>query len=46
MSNLSDIGFPVQIQTKVKREVTELTEKFPMYPTRYKEAKTEAISAS
>jgi glycine hydroxymethyltransferase len=34
------------VQTKVKREVTELTEKFPMYPTRYKEAKTEAISAS
>ncbi|MDQ3713231.1 MAG: serine hydroxymethyltransferase [Acidobacteriota bacterium] len=34
------------VQAKVKREVAELTDKFPMYPTRYKEAKTEAISAS
>jgi glycine hydroxymethyltransferase len=34
------------VQAKVKREVAELTDKFPMYPTRYKEVKTEAISAS
>jgi len=34
------------VQARVKREVAELTAKFPMYPTRYKEAKTEAISAS
>jgi len=34
------------VQAKVKREVAELTGKFPMYPTHYKEAKTEAISAS
>ncbi len=34
------------VQAKVKREVAELTDKFPMYPTRYKDAKTEAISAS
>jgi glycine hydroxymethyltransferase len=31
---------------RVKREVIELTEKFPMYPSRYKAVKTEAISAS
>ncbi len=34
------------VQARVKSEVAELTGKFPMYPTRYKEAKTEAISAS
>jgi glycine hydroxymethyltransferase len=35
-----------EIRTRVKREVTELTEKFPMYSNRYKMEKTGAISAS
>jgi glycine hydroxymethyltransferase len=35
-----------EVRVRVKREVMELTEKFPMYPGRYKAAKTEAISAS
>ena len=34
------------VKAKVKREVAELTAKFPMYPNRYKAAKTDAISAS
>ncbi len=34
------------VQAKVKREVAELTDKFSMYSTRYKEEKTEATSAS
>lgn len=33
-------------RARVKREVLELTAAFPMYPKRYKESKTEAISAS
>ncbi len=35
-----------EIQTRVKREVLELTEKFPMYSNRYKQGKTGAISAN
>jgi glycine hydroxymethyltransferase len=35
-----------EARARVKGEVIELTEKFPMYPNRYKTAKTEAISAS
>ncbi len=35
-----------EVRMRVKREVMELTENFPMYPGRYKAAKTEAISAS
>jgi glycine hydroxymethyltransferase len=35
-----------EIRTRVKREVMELTEKFPMYPNRYKAGKTGAISAT
>jgi glycine hydroxymethyltransferase len=35
-----------EVQTKVKKEVAELTAKFPMYPNRYKESKGDAISAS
>jgi glycine hydroxymethyltransferase len=34
------------VQTQVKREVAELTAKFPMYSGRYRESKGEAISAS
>ncbi len=34
-----------EVKTKVKREVRELTEKFPMYPKRYK-PKNDAISAA
>lgn len=34
-----------EVKAKVKREVLELTEKFPMYPKRYKD-KSESISAS
>lgn len=34
------------VQTKIKRDVAELTEQFPMYPKRYKAAKTDALSAS
>ncbi|MGI8668483.1 MAG: serine hydroxymethyltransferase [Aridibacter sp.] len=34
-----------EVQTKVKREVAELTEKFPMYQKRYKD-KSETTSAS
>lgn len=35
-----------EVKTKVKREVAELTSKFPMYGKRYKPGQTEAISAS
>jgi glycine hydroxymethyltransferase len=35
-----------EIQNKVRKEVKELTAKFPMYPKRYRESKTGAISAS
>ena len=34
------------VRTKVKRDVAELTAKFPMYPNRYKPDQIEAISAS
>ena len=34
------------VRTKVKKDVAELTAKFPMYPNRYKSGQTEAISAS
>ena len=34
------------VRTKVKKDVAELTAKFPMYPNRYKAGQTEAISAS
>jgi glycine hydroxymethyltransferase len=35
-----------EVQMRVKREVSTLTAKFPMYPSRYKESIGEAISAS
>lgn len=35
-----------EAQTQVKREVEELTAKFPMYSNRYKESKREAFSGS
>lgn len=34
------------VKTRVRREVAEITAKFPMYPNRYKENLNEAISAS
>jgi glycine hydroxymethyltransferase len=34
------------VKAKVKRDVAELTSKFPMYPSRYKTGQTESISAS
>jgi glycine hydroxymethyltransferase len=34
-----------EVKSRVKREVAELTAKFPMYPGRYKPAKSEAINA-
>jgi glycine hydroxymethyltransferase len=34
------------VKAKVKRNVAELTSKFPMYPSRYKTGQTESISAS
>ncbi|MEQ1765703.1 MAG: serine hydroxymethyltransferase [Pyrinomonadaceae bacterium] len=34
------------VRDKVKKDVAELTAKFPMYPNRYKAGQTEAISAS
>lgn len=33
------------VKTKVQREVAELTAKFPLYPTRYKQTKTERVAA-
>ena len=35
-----------EVRERVKREVSELTARFPMYQNRYKEAKSESISAS
>jgi len=35
-----------EIKTQVKREVAEMTEKFPLYAHRLKEGKQDAISAS
>jgi glycine hydroxymethyltransferase len=35
-----------ETKEKVKREVRELTDRFPLYPNRYKDAKSESISAS
>ena len=35
-----------EVKAKVKRDVAELTAKFPMYSTRLKDKQTEAISAS
>ncbi|HSK71596.1 MAG TPA: serine hydroxymethyltransferase [Pyrinomonadaceae bacterium] len=35
-----------EVRERIRREVLELTGKFPMYPKRYKEAKNEATSAS
>jgi glycine hydroxymethyltransferase len=35
-----------EVRAKVKKDVAELTAKFPMYPNRYKSGQTEAISAS
>jgi Glycine/serine hydroxymethyltransferase len=35
-----------EVKTKVRREVAELTARFPLYPQRYKEAKNETLSAS
>jgi glycine hydroxymethyltransferase len=35
-----------ETKARVRNEVIELTERFPMYPKRYKESKTDAISAS
>ena len=34
------------VREKVKKDVAELTAKFPMYPNRYKSGQTEAISAT
>jgi glycine hydroxymethyltransferase len=34
-----------ETRSRVKREVKELTARFPMYPNRYKEAKSESLSA-
>ena len=34
------------VREKVKKDVAELTARFPMYPKRYKSGQTEAISAS
>ena len=34
------------VKTRVRREVAEITAKFPMYPNRFKEKQNEAISAS
>lgn len=34
-----------EVQTRVKKEVKEITERFPMYPKRYKKGKTEGTSA-
>lgn len=34
------------VKTRVRREVAEITSKFPMYPSRFKEKLNEAISAS
>ena len=34
------------VKTRVRREVAEITARFPMYPNRYKEKVDEAISAS
>ena len=35
-----------EVKNRVRKEVAELTARFPMYPNRYTEAKSEAISAS
>ncbi len=35
-----------EVRAKVRKDVAELTAKFPMYPNRYKSGQTEAISAS
>jgi glycine hydroxymethyltransferase len=35
-----------EMKTKVKREVEELTQKFPMYEKRLQESKTEKVTAS
>jgi glycine hydroxymethyltransferase len=35
-----------EVKNRVKAEVLELTEKFPMYPNRYRAKQTDAISAS
>jgi glycine hydroxymethyltransferase len=35
-----------EVREKVKKDVAELTARFPMYPNRYKAGQTEAISAS
>jgi glycine hydroxymethyltransferase len=35
-----------EVKTKVKREVEELTQKFPMYEKRLRESKTEKVTAS
>ena len=35
-----------EVRRKVRRDVAELTARFPMYPNRYKSGQTDAISAS
>lgn len=35
-----------EVKARVRREVAELTAKFPMYPSRFKEKRDEAISAA
>jgi glycine hydroxymethyltransferase len=35
-----------EVKTRVKKEVAELTARFPMYPHRYAAEKSEAISAN
>ena len=34
------------VKTRVRKEVAEVTAKFPMYPTRLKESQTDRVSAS
>jgi hypothetical protein len=35
-----------ETRVRVRSEVKELTARFPMYPNRYREAKSDSISAS
>jgi glycine/serine hydroxymethyltransferase len=34
-----------EVKARVRREVAELTARFPLYPSRYKQTKVEAIAA-
>ncbi|HZH35007.1 MAG TPA: serine hydroxymethyltransferase, partial [Pyrinomonadaceae bacterium] len=35
-----------EVKTRIRREVAELTARFPLYPNRYKEAKADSIAAN